>query len=137
MQTYLSKIVIGLGIITLGSVGYNIYQSSKIDSLMLITTASVTRESINDDNFRDAFISTSQHNDLELAKNQGRIEGILLIATKQKIDESDMAQVWHDGYYRGLEQAKDTVEMLKNGKNDIDSKTKKDYIEPNKQSAAN
>ena len=88
------------------SVGYNVYQTSQIGSLTVISKASEVRENINDDNFRDAFITLSQKNDIELAKNQGKIEGILLIVSKQKLEESEYAQIWHDGYYRGLEQNK-------------------------------
>ena len=102
---------------------YNVYQTTQVGRLSVIAKASEARESINDDNFRDAFISSSQRNDIELAKNQGRIEGILLVVSKQKLEESEYAQIWHEGYYRGLEQAKETKE------NSIDANKNKYYTE--------
>ncbi len=118
----MNKIIL-LGTLLAASFVYNVYQTTQVGKLSIIAKASETRESINDDNFRDAFISTSQRNDIELAKSQGRIEGILLVVSKQKLEESDYAQIWHDGYYRGLEQAKETKE------NSVDTNKSKDYIE--------
>lgn len=112
-----------LGTLLAASFVYNVYQTTQVGKLSVIAKASEARESINDDNFRDAFISTSQRNDIELAKSQGRIEGILLVVSKQKLEESDYSQIWHDGYYRGLEQAKETKE------NSVDTNKSKDYIE--------
>lgn len=116
------------------SIGYNVYQSTQIGKLSVINNASLARENINDDNFREAFIATSQKNDLEFARSQGRIEGILLVTTKQKPEESDYSQIWHDGYYRGLEQAKDTKEILKNS---IDPNDEKGYTNKEEKTVKN
>ncbi len=46
---------------------------------------------------------------MELAKNQGRIEGILTI--KDPEEKKDYNEIWHAGYYNGLEQTSGHEEM--------------------------
>lgn len=50
----------------------------------------------------------TNENIVEVAKQQGKIEGMLSVIHNQKPESSEANQIWHAGYYRGLDQAKDT-----------------------------
>lgn len=63
------------------------------------------RNAINEDQIQDLMgqlMNKSQTNDLELAKNQGMLEGILTI--KDSETKKAYMDVWHAGYYNGVEQ---------------------------------
>lgn len=69
---------------------------------------SETRSKINDDQLSEimfSLINGSTDNDIQLAKNQGVTEGILkTIRNEDATDE--FHELWHNGYYSGLEQNK-------------------------------
>ena len=93
---------------------YGIYQNSKISELEHLFTVSTERNRINDDQLRDvtySLINRSHENDVELAKNQGRSEGIL-VAIKDPAVTEEYHELWHDGYYQGLSQNEHTVEDI-------------------------
>ena len=48
---------------------------------------------------------------MAVARGQGKIEGMLAIMAGQKPDASEATQLWHAGYYRGLDQANDMKAM--------------------------
>jgi hypothetical protein len=56
-------------------------------------------------------INRSNENDLELAKNQGRSEGILVAIKDPEVTE-EYHELWHDGYYRGMAQNEFSIETL-------------------------
>ena len=65
------------------------------------------RNAINEDQIQDLMgqlMNKSQINDLELAKNQGVLEGILTI--KDSETKKAYMDIWHAGYYNGVEQKK-------------------------------
>lgn len=89
-----------------------IYQHNEIQNLEYLNTVSVERNRINDDQLRDvmySMINKGHENDIELAKNQGRSEGIL-VAIKDPEITDDYHELWHDGYYQGLVQNDYTIE---------------------------
>ena len=93
---------------------YGIYQNNQINQLEHLFTVSTERNRINDDQLQDitySLINRGHENDLELAKNQGRSEGIL-VAIKDPTVTEEYHQLWHDGYYQGLAQNEYTVEDI-------------------------
>lgn len=63
------------------------------------------RNAINEDQIQDLFSqlrNVDRQNVVELAKNQGVIEGLLTI--KDPKTEKAYMDVWHAGYYNGVEQ---------------------------------
>jgi hypothetical protein len=87
--------------------GYSIYQHNRIEQLTLLNTLNVSGSKLNDDNFRDVLftmIHDLRNNNIENSKNIGKVEGILAVATNQKPDSNEYSKIWHEGYYRGMNQ---------------------------------
>ena len=77
------------------------YTLNKMHELEL----SQQRNQINEDQIQDMMgqlINKSHQNDIELSKNQGFLEGVLTI--KDPKAEKAYMDVWHSGYYNGIEQ---------------------------------
>lgn len=90
--------------------GYAIYQHSRIEQLALVNTINQSGTKLNDDNFREVYFTMMndlRNNTIENSKNIGKVEGILAVATNQKPDANDYTKIWHDGYYRGMNQIED------------------------------
>lgn len=87
-------------------VHYVVYQNSTIERLDHFIMVSTERNRINDDQVRDltnSMISKSHENDATMLRSQGIVEGILT-AIKEPDATEQYHEVWHDGYYRGLDQ---------------------------------
>ena len=72
------------------------------------------RSQINEDMTNEIFMSrfnTIDNNQIEIAKIQGYNEGILACAFKLDPKESQISNIWHSGYARGLEQTAFVEEM--------------------------
>lgn len=70
------------------------------------------RNTINEDQIQDMvvqLINQNRDDNLELAKNQGHLEGILTI--KDPKEKKEYMDIWHAGYYNGIEQNKVHEEM--------------------------
>ena len=109
-----TQIIVDITIVLAFSVliHYGIYQNSKISELEHLFTVSTERNRINDDQLREitySLLNRNHENDVELAKNQGRSEGIL-VAIKDPSVTDEYHELWHDGYYQGLAQNEYTVE---------------------------
>lgn len=98
----------GLLICLLAVVAFQYYQ---ISQLTFLVTISQKTEKINDDNFRDILSSFMDKTRIDGEKNQGRLEGMLTAINRDKLEDFEISQVWHDGYERGLNQSRD-VEAL-------------------------
>ncbi len=93
---------------------FTIHQHNTIQDLEHLNTVSTERNRINDDQLRDVMYSmmrTGHDNDLELAKNQGRSEGILVAIKDPEVTE-EYHELWHDGYYRGMAQNEFSLETV-------------------------
>ncbi len=93
---------------------FTIHQHNTIQDLEHFSMVITERGRINDDQLREvmySMINRSNENDLELAKNQGRSEGIL-VAIKDPEVTKEYHELWHDGYYRGMAQNEFSIETL-------------------------
>lgn len=45
-----------------------------------------------------------KNENVEIAKNQGKIEGILTMVNNIKPETNEISAIWHSGYYRGMDQ---------------------------------
>jgi hypothetical protein len=93
---------------------FTIHQHNTIQDLEHFNTVITERSRINDDQLREvmySMINRSNENDLELAKNQGRSEGILVAIKDPEVTE-EYHELWHDGYYRGMAQNEFSIETL-------------------------
>ena len=87
---------------------FGIYQQTQINNLENQLELSEQRNKINEDQLNE-YVFTSfnrmNENHIELAKNQGRSEA-LLTYIKEPEQGQEFHDIWHDGYYQGLEQNK-------------------------------
>ena len=93
---------------------FTIHQHNTIQDLEHFNTVITERSRINDDQLREvmySMINRSNENDLELAKNQGRSEGILVAIKDPEVTE-EYHELWHDGYYRGMAQNEFSLESV-------------------------
>ncbi len=54
----------------------------------------------------------TNENVTDVARQTGKIEGMLAVMSNLKPDANESSQIWHQGYYRGLDQAKDMKAIL-------------------------
>lgn len=90
------------------AVNYGIYQQRQITNIKNQLELSEQRNKINEDQLNEfvyASFNRMNSNDIELAKNQGRSEA-LLTYIKEPEQGQEFHDIWHDGYYQGLEQNK-------------------------------
>lgn len=90
--------------------GYAIYQNSQIKNLGLVNTLNASGSKLNDDNFRDVLFTMLhdlRNNTVENSKNIGKVEGILAVISNQKPNSNEWTKIWHEGYYRGMNQIED------------------------------
>jgi len=91
-----------------------IHQHNTIQDLEHFNMIVTERGRINDDQLREVMygmINRGNENDVELAKNQGRSEGIL-VAIKDPEVTDEYHELWHDGYYRGMAQNEFSLESV-------------------------
>jgi hypothetical protein len=72
------------------------------------------RSQINEDMANELFmsrLSSIDNNQIEIAKMQGYNEGIIACAFKLDPKESQISNIWHSGYARGLDQTAFVEEM--------------------------
>lgn len=119
-----------LWIITLllvASLGYNAYSHWKYERLALALTLIDQKDKLHQqsvDEMMWARMTEVREGQIDAARGQGKIEGMLAVITNQKPNSSESNEIWHAGYYRGLDQSKD---MLKSpGDDTVPVTNKKD-----------
>lgn len=107
---YKNLIISCLAFSVFGLAAFSFYQNSKIEQLNMVNTINQSGSKLNDDNFREVLFTMLhelRNNTVENSKNIGKVEGILAVATNQKPSANDYTKIWHDGYYRGMNQIED------------------------------
>lgn len=102
-------------ILAASSLGYNVSQNSQIQKFDLLNKISRERDLLLSNGYEDVtigYLKGIQEQNLELVRNQGRIEGILSVIQNYKPEENLASGIWHAGYYRGLEQTADMSKSL-------------------------
>ena len=112
MRELLSKYSITASIfaavIAAGSVGYNIVQQYEINRLNTIKELARQKESLLNDSFNDMLmnrISEMRENIAEVARTQGKVEGMVAVSMNLNPEQNHTSAIWHEGYYRGVNQA--------------------------------
>ena len=85
---------------------YVIYQNNEISRISNLQQLCDERNKINEDQLRDItyqVLNNTQQNSLETIKNQSVTQGILM-AIKDPEETLELDELWHDGYYRGMDQ---------------------------------
>jgi hypothetical protein len=97
----------GFSLLTLGSVGYNVYQQDQLKTLSAIKDLAVQKDAMMSDGYNEImfkYMTELKENDREIYRGQGRIEGILSVVNNFKPKDNEHSAVWHEGYYKGLAQ---------------------------------
>ena len=112
MRELLSKYSITASIfaavIAAGSVGYNIVQQYEINRLNTIKELARQKESLLNDSFNEMLmnrISEMRENIADVARNQGKVEGMVAVSMNLNPEQNHTSAIWHEGYYRGINQA--------------------------------
>lgn len=102
--------LLGLLLVSLGFNGWSYYKVDRMTTVVGLLEAkdSLQQQQMND--FTMIMYQKTNENVVEVARQQGKIEGMLAVMSGQKPDSSETSQIWHAGYYRGLDQAKDMKE---------------------------
>lgn len=90
------------------SVGYNIVQQNQINRLSMIKDITKEKESLLNDGFNEIVLSRMselREQNIENARNQGRVEGMVSVATNLTPDQNIASAFGHEWYYKGLSQA--------------------------------
>lgn len=96
------------------SIGANIIQQYKASNYDFFEKAMIQKDSLTNNGYQELLISqinqvnNEQYN---IAKHQGKIEGILSVVNNSKPEENEISSIWHSGYYRGLNQVEDVRQM--------------------------
>lgn len=92
------------------SIAANGWLYYKHDRLATVVTLIDQKDKLQQQQMNDftmIMYNRTNENIVEVAKQQGKIEGMLAVIHNQKPDASEANQIWHAGYYRGLDQSKD------------------------------
>lgn len=107
---YKNLIISCLIFATCALAGFSIYQHNRIEQLAMVNTINQSGSKLNDDNFRDVLFTMLhdlRNNTIENSKSTGKVEGILAVISNQKPNSNEWTKIWHDGYYRGMDQIED------------------------------
>lgn len=96
------------------SIGANIIQQYQVSKFNFFREAMNQKDSINSSGYQELLMSQIRQvkdEQYNIAKNQGKIEGILSVVNNAKPEDNEIASIWHSGYYRGLNQVEDVRQM--------------------------
>jgi hypothetical protein len=107
-------LIMGVSLVTMASVGYNILQQAEIKRLAAIKEITSQKEGLVYDSFNEILMgrmSDLRENIAEVSRNQGRVEGMTSVAMNLPPDQNLTSALWHEGYYRGMSQTELVEEM--------------------------
>jgi len=95
-------------IAAVASVGFNIIQQEQINRLTMFKEVTKEKESLVYDSLNEILLSRMnevREQNIENARNQGRIEGMFSVAVNLPPDQNLASAYGHEWYYKGLSQA--------------------------------
>jgi hypothetical protein len=93
------------------SVTLNVYSLGQISRMKEVQSIAYQKDSLISNGYDElviAYLNELKSNNLEIAKGQGKIEGIIAAALNFKPEENQHTAIWHAGYNRGSETAEYT-----------------------------
>ena len=109
-----SAYLFGFASLFIASAGFNAFLYQKLSQSNYATKIEEKRSQINDDMVNEMIwtrINDTQTQNVELARMQGYNEGIQAVALNVPAHQSQISNIWHTGYQRGLEQTAFVEEM--------------------------
>jgi hypothetical protein len=116
-----------LAVIFITSVSLNLFLYREVQNLKMLKDVASERARINDDEFRDIFISyirQQSDNNMELARGQGRQEALATIAANLPVQESDTSAIFHAGYQSGYNTSLQLIDSILEN---VDDKVKETF----------
>lgn len=101
MQNYIVYGILGI------SIAVNGYQVYRIDTFKQYQNILNQKDSLTQSGYNEllySHINGIKNENIDMAKNQGKIEGILSVVNNIKPESNDISAIWHSGYYRGMDQ---------------------------------
>ena len=101
MSNYVVYAILACSVLTNG------YQIYRIDNMKSVQDLLMQKDSLTQSGFNEILyghINSVKNENIELAKNQGKIEGIISVVNNIKPESNDISAIWHSGYYRGMDQ---------------------------------
>lgn len=95
-------------IVAAGSIGYNLVQLYEINRLNMIREIARQKETLLNDGYNEVLmsrISEMRDNVAEVARAQGKVEGMVAVSMNLNPEANHTSAIWHEGYYRGVNQA--------------------------------
>lgn len=112
MRGYIMNSILTVGLISSLAANYFFFTTRYQATFM--RDVETKRSQLNEDMTNEILMSrinNIDNNQIEIAKMQGYNEGILACALKLDPKESQISNIWHSGYARGLEQTAFVEEM--------------------------
>ncbi len=89
--------------------GYSFWQMKRMEMAILILDQKDRLQQQSVDEMMWTRVTEIREGQIENARGQGKIEGMLAVITNQKPNATESNEIWHAGYYRGLDQSKDML----------------------------
>lgn len=109
-ENYMKKLTWILGIALGVSMAFNVYAQFRTTQMVTMIELIGQKEGLHSQSVNEmmwAKMTEVREGQIETARGQGKIEGIIAVIANQKPNEQESNQIWHAGYYRGLDQGKD------------------------------
>lgn len=103
-----------LAIVLVASLGFNgwlYYKNDKLNTVVTLIDQKDRLQSQQMNEFSMIMYQRTNENIAEVARQNGKIEGMLAVMNNLKPDATESSKLWHAGYHRGLDQAKDMKTM--------------------------
>ena len=123
--------LVGLLALSLGFNGWMYHKNDRMNHTVLLIDQKDKLQQQQMNEFLMVMYNRTNENIVEVARGQGRVEGMLAVIHNQKPNESESSAIWHAGYHRGLDQ-NEYVAKTKTETGDTVPATDKDSTIPKK-----
>lgn len=103
--------LIGVLALSLGFNGWLYYKNDRLTQTVLLIDQKDRLQQQQMNEFSLIMYNRTNENIAEVARQQGKLEGMLAVIHNIKPDTSEHSAVWHAGYHRGLDQSADMAKM--------------------------
>ena len=101
--------------LSLGFNGWLYYKHDRMSHTVLLIDQKDKLQQQQMNEFMMVMYNKTNENIAEVARQQGKLEGMLAVIHNIKPDSSEHSAVWHAGYHRGLDQSVDMAKMKSDG----------------------
>jgi hypothetical protein len=99
--------LVGVLALSLGFNGWLYYKNDRMAHTVLLIDQKDKLQQQQMNEFTLIMYNKTNENIAEVARQQGKIEGMLAVIHNIKPDATEHSSIWHAGYHRGLDQSAD------------------------------